>query len=234
MQRYHVKVLLREFEKRKVKNGRFSLRAFAKFLGFAPSTLSRILTNGQEISASATKTIMKKLQLNEEERMLFIASIAESKKLNTLRTLGKVPGDGFKDFLFTLDSVSNLAMKELADGCIIHLLGLKDEAIVHAKHKSSQFEGIKLDTMSTPAVCHPVLSPDKPLIINSKGKHDDILNHLNAHSILCLPVKKNERKLGSITLLRNKDRKNFSQDDLKPAEELAAKAAYVYTLISEH
>jgi transcriptional regulator with XRE-family HTH domain len=215
-----------------VKNGRYSLRAFAKFLGFAPSTVSRLLTNGQELSASATKKIMKKLQLSDEQRFLFIASIAESKKMHTLRSLGNLPGDQCKDFKFTLESIADLAMKDLADGCIIHLDG-RDEAILHAKHKSGQFDTLNMSAMNTPIVSHFSLSPDKPLFIHHKGKHDEVLSHLNAHSLLCVPVKKNEQKCGAITFLRTKERENFSEDDLEFALNLAAKTTYVYELIGE-
>ena len=104
---FHVKFLLQEIEQRKEKNSRYSLRGFAKFLGIAPSTLSRILTNGQELSVGGTKKIMKKLQLSEHEKFLFIASVAEEKKSRTLLTLGKLPGDVLKaDFKFTLESIA--------------------------------------------------------------------------------------------------------------------------------
>lgn len=231
---YHVKVLLREIEKRKQKNSRYSLRAFASFLGVAPSTMSRILTNGQELSVEGTKKIMKKLNLNEEERILFIASVAEEKKLRTLKTLGKIPGDGSnKEFRFTLESIADIAMRHLSDGCIIHLKDPKDESILHAKHKYGQYDnGHRFDTLSAPVVCHPVLSPDRPLIIN-QGQHDDILGHLNAHSILCVPVLKGEKKLGAITLLRTNGREKFQDHDVPFALELSAKAVYIYNMLTE-
>lgn len=230
---YHVKVLLQEIDKRKEKNNRYSLRGFAKFLGIAPSTLSRILTNGQELSVSATRKIIKKLHLNEEQRLLFIASVAEEKKLRTLLTLSRVQGDVSRDFKFTLESIANLAMKNLSDGCIIHLTNKKDESILHAKHKTGHFEGGNFNVMSAPMICHPILSPDCPIFINTSGKHDEVLAHLNANSLLCVPVMKEGKKYGAITFLRSKDRKNFSEEDLDPALELSFKAAYVYDLLSE-
>ncbi len=231
---FHVKLLLREIEKRKAKNARYSLRAFAAYLGIAPSTLSRILTNGQELSVGATKKILKKIDLTEQERFLFIASIAEEKKSRTLSTLGKLPGDIIKsDFKFTLESIANIAMKQLSDGCIIHLSNGHDDAILHAKHKKDHFSKTNFNIMNAPVICHPILSPDCPIFINMKGKHDQVLEHLNANSLMCVPVIKDNQKYGAITFLRSKGSKDFSEDDLKRGEELSKKAAYVYELLSE-
>lgn len=224
---YHVQVLLREIEKRKEKNSRYSLRGFAGFLGVAPSTLSRILTNGQELSVSGTKKIMKKLQLTDEERLLFVASVAEEKKLRTLQTLTRLTGDPQKEFRFTLESIANLAMKQFSDGCIIHIRNHRQESIVHAKHKVGHFTGGNFNIMSAPLICHPILTPDKPLFINIKGKHDEILSHLNAHSLLSVPVVRAGEKCGAITFLRSKDREVFSEDDLDSANEFSSKTAYV-------
>jgi transcriptional regulator with XRE-family HTH domain len=230
---YHIKVLLREIEKRKQKNNRYSLRAFANFLDMAPSTLSRILTNGQELSVSATKKIMKKIQLTEDEKFLFIASVAEEKKLRTLLTLAKLSTDTEKDFKFTLESIANLAMKHFSDGCIIHLTNSHKESILHAKHKDNHFNGHNFNLMSAPIVCHPVLSPDRPMFINEHDEHKEILEHLNASSLLCVPVKKGEKKFGAITFLRTKNRKDFCEDDLTPALDFSSKTAYVYEILSE-
>lgn len=230
---YHVQVLLREIEKRKGKNSRYSLRAFAMFLGLAPSTLSRILTNGQELSVSATKKIMKKLQLTEEEQVLFVASVAEEKKVRTLQSLARITGDAQKDFRFTLESIANLAMKKFSDGCIIHIHNQRQESIVHAKHKAGHFSGGNFNIMSAPMICHPILTPKDPLFINIRGKHDEILGHLNAKSLLCVPVMKGEETCGAITFLRSDDREDFTEDDLDSAQEFSSKTAYVCHLNSD-
>ena len=230
---YHVKVLLKEIEKRKEKNTRYSLRGFAKFLGIAPSTLSRILTSGQELSVGATRKIIKKLQLEEQESFLFIASVAEEKKLRTLTTLARIQGDISLDFKFTLESIADLAVKNLCDGCIIHLKGKSDEAILHAKHRADQFDGGNFSIMSAPVICHPILSPDQPMFINGKSEHDEILMHLNANSLLCVPIKKGDENYGAITFLRSKEREDFSEEDLHLALELSSKTAYVYEILSE-
>jgi PAS domain S-box-containing protein len=111
---FHVKMLLDEVQRRKESNPRYSLRAFSKFLGMGPSTLSRILSNHQELSLSACRNIIKKLQFNHDDCLLFIASVAEEKKLKALRLLSSTIDDNevasfesmmtsSPDLLFVLD-----------------------------------------------------------------------------------------------------------------------------------
>ncbi len=84
---YHIEILLSEISKRKLNNSRYSLRAFAGFLGLVPSSLSRILACRQELSIATTKQIIKKLKLSEDDGLMFIASIAEEKKCRALKLL---------------------------------------------------------------------------------------------------------------------------------------------------
>lgn len=228
---YHVRVLIREMEKRKAKNSRYSLRAFAQFLDLAPSTLSRILTSSQELSVTTTKKIIKRLELSEEEQFFFIASVAEEKKFRTLQTLEKIPGQRTEGFRFTLESIADLAMRGFSDGCIIHLKDHRDESILHAKHKYGHYTGGHFDVLRTPVVCHPLLSPDQPVFLHLEGEHDDLLGHLNAHSVLALPVSKGASKYGAITFIRTNGRECFSEKDLLPAKELSLKTAIVYHLL---
>jgi transcriptional regulator with XRE-family HTH domain len=222
-----------KLKKRKQKNSRYSLRGFANFLDIAPSTLSRILTNSQELSVSATKKIMKKLALLDDEKFLFIASVAEEKKIRTLLSLALLSSDTNKDFKFTLESVTNLAMKQFSDGCIIHLTNSREESILHAKHKYGHFDKNRFSMLSAPMICHPILSPDCPVFIDLKGEHSELLEHLNASSLLCVPVMKGEKKYGAITFLRTNSRKGFGQEDLIHAMDFSSKTAYVYDLLSE-
>src|SRR6478735_2984141 len=84
---FYIKLLLNEIEHRKEKNPRYSLRAFARYLGMGPSTLSRILLNRQELSHTACKNILKKLKLNRDDCVLFISSIAEERKRRAYKVL---------------------------------------------------------------------------------------------------------------------------------------------------
>lgn len=89
---HHIEILLNEYTKRKVSNPRYSLRAFAHFLGMSSPTLSRVLSYNQDISLTACKSIIKKLKLSEQEILVFIRSVAEEKSNKAYRTLSHVIG----------------------------------------------------------------------------------------------------------------------------------------------
>lgn len=96
---FHIKMLLTELQNRKQNNPSYSLRAFSRFLGVGPSTLSRILNNGQDLSLATSKNIIKKLKLNHQDCLLFIASIAEEKKIRAIKHLSSVLDDSTSDDL---------------------------------------------------------------------------------------------------------------------------------------
>jgi plasmid maintenance system antidote protein VapI len=61
----------REFERRKAKNAYYSLRAFARDLDMAPSTLSEILAGKKGLSASAAAKLARRLGLDESSNKTF-------------------------------------------------------------------------------------------------------------------------------------------------------------------
>jgi uncharacterized protein (TIGR02147 family) len=64
--------ILREFEKRKAKNARYSLRAFARYLGTSTSRLSEILNGKTGLSPEKAATYADKIGLSDFERELFL------------------------------------------------------------------------------------------------------------------------------------------------------------------
>lgn len=109
---HHINMLLREFSKRKTTNPRYSMRAFAKFLGMSSATLSRILSNSQEISLTDCKKIIKKLKFSEHERLVFVRSVAEQKCQKTYLVLStNLDADSFYPYEKNPLFVSNLDHK---------------------------------------------------------------------------------------------------------------------------
>lgn len=76
-----------ELRRRKEKNARYSLRAFASFLEIHPSALSRILNGKLELSVAAALQILPKLNFTPEEQERFIVSVANEKYQQTLSTM---------------------------------------------------------------------------------------------------------------------------------------------------
>jgi transcriptional regulator with XRE-family HTH domain len=65
--------LRREFEARRNRNSRYSLRAFAAFLGADHSTLSQILRKTRPVPAGQLRSWSRKLGLDTEEMALYLA-----------------------------------------------------------------------------------------------------------------------------------------------------------------
>jgi uncharacterized protein (TIGR02147 family) len=89
---FHLHTLNREFEKRKTKNARYSLRAYAAFLNLHPSALSRVLSNKQLLSPRAGLSVAKKLSLSQEESRRFLQSVVEDRRVRECARLGVAIG----------------------------------------------------------------------------------------------------------------------------------------------
>ncbi len=79
-----------EFAARSAKNARYSLRAFAAFLGTDHSTLSQILKGTRPVPISQLRAWAKKLRLSREEIAVFdaaedVASIEDAAREAQLR-----------------------------------------------------------------------------------------------------------------------------------------------------
>ncbi|RYZ77649.1 MAG: hypothetical protein EOP05_01010 [Proteobacteria bacterium] len=76
----HIRVLQAELEKRRSRNSRYSMRAFAKYLEMDASALSRVLAGKLDLSLQACSVILKKLEMSTSEIRLFIAAVSEDKR----------------------------------------------------------------------------------------------------------------------------------------------------------
>lgn len=85
--RLHLQILTEELDRRIKKNPRYSLRAFAAYLGIHPSALSRVLAGKQELSLRAGVELLLKLNLSKEEKRLFLQSIIEEKRQKESKSL---------------------------------------------------------------------------------------------------------------------------------------------------
>ena len=90
---FHIRYLNEELERRKKRNPHYSLRAFALFLRLDPGSLSRILTEKNELSLVRCTRISDRLALTEENRRLFMASVAADRTQRTLLILQHAVSD---------------------------------------------------------------------------------------------------------------------------------------------
>lgn len=131
-------VLKQEFQRRKNNNRRYSLRAYAKFLGISPAHLSEVLNGKMGLSVRLAAQIAERLQLNEELTAYFCDSVEylhgasrlvreeaktrlhrrkhffEEMNLGTLEVIGKwyhfalLELIRIKDFRFSVEAASHL------------------------------------------------------------------------------------------------------------------------------
>ncbi|QDU35284.1 hypothetical protein KS4_33650 [Poriferisphaera corsica] len=83
----HIAILKREIETRVKDNEQYSMRAFAQWLGLDPAYLSRVLNVKQEISTTAAKQVVRRLDLSEKERVHFLESVADEKRCSSLKDM---------------------------------------------------------------------------------------------------------------------------------------------------
>lgn len=74
-QEVYLQILQREFEKKKEKNPRYSLRVFARHLDIDHSTLSQIFSRKRGLSENLAKKIASNLTLTHHEKQKFLTSV---------------------------------------------------------------------------------------------------------------------------------------------------------------
>ena len=90
--RPHLQILHTEFLRRKSRNPRYSLRAYATQLEIHPSAMSRILASKQDLSLASAQIILNRLTMEPDEKRAFILSVAEEKYDRAVALLAKSAG----------------------------------------------------------------------------------------------------------------------------------------------
>lgn len=79
-------ILRDQFELRRAKNRRYSLRAYSRFLGLDPGSLSSILRGKRALSAVRAEQILGRLQIDGAEREDFLNSLWSQHFLPTVKS----------------------------------------------------------------------------------------------------------------------------------------------------
>lgn len=77
----YVQILEDELNKRRAKNDRYSIRAFAKYLGIQSSTLSAVLKKSRHLSFKDAETVSLKLFQDPDQSRKFILNYLQDKAL---------------------------------------------------------------------------------------------------------------------------------------------------------
>ncbi|MEC9282533.1 MAG: TIGR02147 family protein [Bdellovibrionota bacterium] len=75
----HIDILKSNFQKKKQRNTRYSLRAYANFLGMDASSLSKVLKGQRNLPSSLGQQIVEKLDLDEAQKNVFYQSLVETR-----------------------------------------------------------------------------------------------------------------------------------------------------------
>ena len=84
---FHVHLIRLELEQRKIKNPRYSLRAFSRSLGINPGTLSAILRQKRPVSPSWCERLIERLGLLAKEAAMFRHSVLETLQEHKVKEL---------------------------------------------------------------------------------------------------------------------------------------------------
>jgi uncharacterized protein (TIGR02147 family) len=86
-----INLLLEEFERRKVRNTSYSLRAFAKSLGISPAALSQTLAGKRVLGIRNARKIISRLSLAPREAQEFAHNLFPSSESNTRKLYSYKP-----------------------------------------------------------------------------------------------------------------------------------------------
>lgn len=78
-------IIQADFDKKQSVNSRYSLRAYASYLGLSPASLSKILSNKVEVSPKILKQIAPKLNLTPAQYNKLEDSLKKIKKSNSIK-----------------------------------------------------------------------------------------------------------------------------------------------------
>ncbi len=149
------------------------------------------------------------------------------------------------DWESTLQAVARLATRELAEGCVIDVLG--DDGELHrlavAAREPRRDALLREARRYPPKVGGPspvarVFSEGRPLIVpeitpehldaHARGpEHRRLLEALAGRACMAVPVALGERRLGVINFILYTPGRCYSERELRYAEELARRAAFV-------
>jgi PAS domain S-box-containing protein len=198
--------------------------------------VGRALAN---LSAAALTTA----QLYEEQRHAREAADHARQQAAFLAEAGAVLS-GSLDYEKTLKSVAALAVPKIADWCAIDMLDesgrLHRLAVAHIDPQKVELaRGLEERYPADPAApggVHEVLRTGRaafmsripPDLLDAAARDDEhrrIIHQLRLTSYMCVPLKTRGRAFGAMTFVSAESGREYSDDDVRLAQELAGRAA---------
>ncbi len=199
---------------------------------------------GEEFPAEASIS-----QLRQDGRRLFtvvLRDISDRRRREQMQTMLAQAGEllaSSLDIDTTLNSVARLIVPQAADWCVVFVLDesgrIIREAIAHhdAETERRLHESGLLQPVTNPdhpvlrvvknreAAMLPSITPDVLVAMAENEEHARILQSTGARSGIVVPMIARQEVKGAIALFSTAERRDFDQDDLELAEELARRSA---------
>jgi PAS domain S-box-containing protein len=192
----------------------------------ADAAISKLELGGQRILTVALRDIGDQKRIEREQRFLADAGAALTASL---------------DYEETLTAIAHLAVRDLADYCIVDLVGDRGEVrrLKMAARDPSRtwvcdlLEHVALDR-SRPHLVHSALASRRPMLMEhltpeaiaafaQTEEHLRALEAASPRSMIAVPLVAHDTLLGAIALLSSTS--SYGPSDLQLAEELARRAA---------
>ncbi|MCA1688875.1 MAG: SpoIIE family protein phosphatase, partial [Actinobacteria bacterium] len=187
----------------------------------------------------------------EEERNLLLAreQLARAEAVRARRRLALLAAAGpvlsaSLDYGATLERIARLAVPELADWCLVDIF--EEDGSVNqlaAAHADPTREGLLRQLRAhrrfeedAPGAVAQVLRTGRPVLVPEASgswlaeratneEHLRLLQRLEIHSLISVPLLARGRTLGAVTLVSSSPERRYDEEDLSLAENLAYRCA---------
>lgn len=230
---YFSEILKTELNRRKNQNGAYSLRAFSKFLGISPASLSQTISGKRQLSTKKMTIILKKLGYSPKE-LIDIAMIDQEDKNQPSQKL-ELKDDEFKLIsnwiYFAILSLGELQQVKADPRWVARRLNILPEEANEALSRLQKMGIIKIENGKFRQVMPPLKTTSDIPSAAIKNYHRGILD-LAKNKLDVVDVK--ERDFSSLTMAINPKNlkkakeltKNYKKDMMKLLERGTKERVY--------
>lgn len=177
------------------------------------------------------------------EQLARAEAVAARRRLSLLAAAGPELSASL-DYRGTLDSVARIVVPDLADWCLLDVIGENGEvqqlAAAHADPEKEELLRRLKDHRrfgeDDPGSTARVLNTGESVLVREvsavfteggyiSGEHLDIVRELAPRSVMCVPLLARGRTIGAMTLVSSDPDRRYDEEDLALAENLAYRCA---------
>jgi signal transduction histidine kinase len=192
------------------------------------TAISKLEVGGHKILTATIRDVTQERRVEREQR--FLAEV------------GPVLASSL-EYEKTLDRVAELAVREIADLCIVDIVSIDGqirrlEAVCRDPAKKWIADGLKRAALDpgSPFLTKSAFADQEPLLIErvsnhtvasfaQNAEHLNLLRALDIKSLITVPLVTHRKLVGAIALVASASSRRFGPADLRLAQELAHRAA---------